>query len=69
MANDAKVNVAPGMNFFGLLGLLFIGLKLTGYINWDWWLVLLPLYGGIVFFFGGLIIIALLAAIVSFGRK
>lgn len=30
----------------GLLALLFIGLKLTGFINWSWWLVLLPLYGG-----------------------
>lgn len=37
---------APGIGFLGLLGLLFIGLKLTGYINWSWWLVLLPLYGG-----------------------
>jgi hypothetical protein len=27
------------------LGLLFIGLRLTGYIDWSWWLVLLPLYG------------------------
>lgn len=33
--------------FLCLLGLLFIGLKLTGYIAWSWWLVLLPLYGGL----------------------
>lgn len=50
--SDAKVkfNVGP-VGFFGWLGLLFIGLKLTGYINWSWWLVLLPLYGGVLFFF------------------
>ena len=24
------------------LTLLFIGLKLTGYISWSWWLVVLP---------------------------
>lgn len=30
--------------FFMLLGLLFIGLKLTGHIAWSWWLVLLPIY-------------------------
>lgn len=31
--------------FFGLLGILFIGLKLTEVIDWEWWLILLPLYG------------------------
>ena len=33
------------MGFLGFLGLLFIGLKLTSYIAWSWWWVLLPLYG------------------------
>ena len=36
-----------GIGFFGLLTILFIALKLTGYINWSWWFVLLPLYGPI----------------------
>ena len=25
-----------GIGFFGLLGILFIGLKLTGFITWSW---------------------------------
>ena len=29
--------------FLGLLGLLFIGLKLGGVIAWSWWFVLSPL--------------------------
>jgi hypothetical protein len=33
--------------FLPLLAVLFIGLKLTNYITWSWWLVLLPLYGGL----------------------
>ncbi len=33
-------------NLIGLLGILFIGLKLTGHITWSWWLVTLPLWGG-----------------------
>jgi hypothetical protein len=33
-----------GINFFGLLGIVFITLKLTGYINWSWWWVLAPLW-------------------------
>jgi hypothetical protein len=32
------------MNFMPLLGLLFIALKLTNYIDWSWWLVTAPLY-------------------------
>jgi hypothetical protein len=32
------------MTFFKLLTILFIGLKLAGFITWSWWLVLLPLY-------------------------
>lgn len=29
----------------GLLGALFVALKLTGYIQWSWWLVTLPFWG------------------------
>lgn len=31
-----------GIGFFGLLTILFIGLKLTGFISWSWWWVLAP---------------------------
>jgi hypothetical protein len=27
---------------------LFTGLKLTGYIDWSWWWVLAPLWGGML---------------------
>ena len=37
-----------GVGFFGLLGLLFIGLKLTGFIDWEWWIVLAPIWGSIL---------------------
>lgn len=37
-----------GIGFFGALGILFIGLKLTGFIDWPWWVVLSPLWGGFV---------------------
>jgi hypothetical protein len=35
---------ASGISFFGLLGVLFIGLKLTGHINWSWLWVLAPIW-------------------------
>ncbi|UUZ75424.1 hypothetical protein LP414_27295 [Polaromonas sp. P1(28)-13] len=37
------------MTFLGLLGIVFITLKLLGLIGWSWWLVVLPLYAGLVF--------------------
>ena len=36
------------MNFFTTLTILFVGLKLTNVINWSWWFVLMPLYGGFI---------------------
>ena len=32
------------IGFFGLLFLIFLVLKLTGYIAWSWWLVASPLW-------------------------
>ncbi|MGL5750913.1 MAG: hypothetical protein ACRCXT_10330 [Paraclostridium sp.] len=50
-----------GIGFCGMLGILFIGLKLTGYVSWAWWLVLLPLYWWIPF----IILILMIAVVIS----
>ena len=34
-----------GIGVLGLLGVLFVGLKLTHYIDWSWWWVTLPFWG------------------------
>jgi hypothetical protein len=44
MSNNKKNNRAEGVSFLGLLTLLFIALKLTGFIDWSWWWVLSPLW-------------------------
>lgn len=59
MGNEKSTS--KGIGFFALLGLLFIGLKLAGFINWSWWWVLLPLYGGI----GIVVVILLIVLIIS----
>jgi hypothetical protein len=41
----ASSSSSSGIGFFGLLAVLFIGLKLTGYIDWSWWWVLAPIWG------------------------
>ena len=40
MVNGSTKN--GGIGFLSLLGLLFIGLKLAGAIDWAWWVVLAP---------------------------
>lgn len=51
--SGASINVG----FLGLLGIVFITLKLCGVIDWSWWLVLLPVYGPIA------LVLAIFAAI------
>lgn len=34
-----------GIGFFGLLAIVFIACKLTGFIDWPWLLVLSPIWG------------------------
>jgi len=36
--------IYKGANFADMLTILFIYLKMTGQIDWSWWLVLLPLW-------------------------
>jgi hypothetical protein len=48
MANQVNNNTNNGgIGFLGLLTIVFITLKLTGYIAWSWWWVLAPLWGGV----------------------
>ena len=43
--SDKNYKITFGCNgFCGLLTILFIGLKLTHYIDWSWWWVLSPLW-------------------------
>ena len=42
--------------FWPMLAVLFVGLKLTGYIDWSWWWGTSPLWGG----FGALLAVAVL---------
>ena len=48
---------SSGIGFAGMLTILFIGLKLTGYINWSWWWVLSPLWIGLALVIGILLIV------------
>lgn len=45
MSNENnKSEVSGGIGFFGLLGILFIALKLCGVVTWPWVWVLAPIW-------------------------
>jgi len=50
-------------NFTGLLTILFIGLKLTGYIDWSWVWVLSPVWVHVVLAYTVIIIMFITALI------
>lgn len=41
---------SSGIGLGGLLGVAFVVLKITGYIDWSWWYVTLPFWGGFMLF-------------------
>jgi hypothetical protein len=42
MSKNLSISVGPGIGT--LLGLLFVGLKLTGFITWSWFYVTMPFW-------------------------
>ena len=46
--SDNSSSSSSGIGVFGLLGVVFVTLKLTGYIDWSWWWVTAPFWGGFV---------------------
>lgn len=50
-----------GIGFCGMLAIVFIALKLTGFIDWPWLLVLSPIWG----FWLLVIVLAIIAAVIS----
>lgn len=56
MSNQSSNNE---VTFAGLLTVLFVGLKLSGIINWSWWWILSPLWISV----GFVIIVAMITLI------
>ena len=49
--SDSTKSGRRGVSLLNMLAVLFIGLKLAGLIDWPWWLVLAPLWGGLLLWF------------------
>lgn len=64
MKGEEKVmsnSSSNGIGFLGLLTILFIGLKLTKFIDWSWWWVLSPMWISAVIAIVALIILIIIA--------
>jgi hypothetical protein len=46
VSDNSSSSGSGGIGVFGLLGCIFVTLKLTGYIDWSWWWVTAPFWGG-----------------------
>ena len=64
MASTSSSSGVVGV--FGLLGVVFVTLKLCGVINWSWWWVTCPFWIGLPLVF--LIILVILGAAAIKGR-
>lgn len=67
MSNNNSTTQSGGIGFFGLLAIVFITLKLTGYITWSWWWVLAPLWAPLAVVLAIFLIIVIFAAV--FGKR
>ena len=45
MADNIGASTNGGIGALSLLGIVFVRLKLTGYIDWSWWWVTAPFWG------------------------
>lgn len=68
MPNNISIKQSGfSMTFLQLLTLVFVILKLTHFINWSWWWVLVPLWGPIALVLGILGVILIFLVIASLG--
>lgn len=67
MSNISIKQSGFSVTFLQLLTLVFVVLKLTHFVNWSWWWVLVPLWGPIALVLGILGVILIFLVIASLG--
>jgi hypothetical protein len=61
--SNSNSSSSGGVGFFGLMFLILMTLKLTNYIDWSWWWVTIPLWGGFALIFIILVIVAIIKSL------
>ena len=65
--SDSSSSSSSGIGVFGLLGVAFVILKLCHVINWSWWWVTAPFWGG--FALVGLLLLIVFFAVAMKGAR
>ncbi len=65
-SSRATASASGGVGFCGLLFIALLVLKLTGVIDWSWWWITAPLWGGFAIF---LVVILFVLLIMLFASK
>jgi hypothetical protein len=52
MSSSSSSSSSSGIGVLGLLGVAFVILKLCEVIDWSWWYVTMPFWGGIALVLG-----------------
>lgn len=60
-----KVIYRSGLSTFGLLGIVLVVLRAFEVIDWSWWLVTLPFWGGLALFLVIILVVFLITALLS----
>lgn len=66
MASSSSSAASSGASTTGLLGVAFVVLKLTGYVNWPWLWVLSPFWIPVALLLTVLIVLGFVALIDTF---
>ena len=61
-SSKATASASGGVGFCGLLFIALLVLKLTHVIDWSWWWITAPLWGGAALFIIAVILIVLISA-------
>lgn len=69
MSENNSSSSSSGIGFVGLLTIVFITLKLMGYIAWSWWWVLSPLWISFLVVFGLFGILFAVYGLTEYGNK
>lgn len=63
--HTTTVNTSPA--FAQMLFIAFLVLKLTHVIDWSWWWVFAPLYGGFLFLLGIIMVFGIVIGVAKLG--
>ena len=61
MSESKSSSASGGIGLFGVLGVVFVVLKLCGVIDWSWWWVTAPFWGPVALF---LVVLAICGMVV-----